>query len=118
MNDIQIVDATTLCQSFPAIKPPVIPRDHILETLEMALGGDLNAISLEGPEGIGKTTTLALFAKRHYNDALSVFIRPSSRWAYDPSVLVLDLLSQAEWLLSGEVIRVEDLVPDNARLRT
>lgn len=112
-----IVDTTSLCQSFPILRDPLVPREHILETIDLTFAGN-ESISVEGQEGIGKTSVLALFARSRPERCLSVFIKPSSRWAYDPTVLILELICQAEWILSHEVLTPEALAPDTARLRT
>jgi hypothetical protein len=59
-----------------------------------ASGAD--AVTVEGPEGIGKTTTLALFAQARGADVVSVFVRRANRWSLDLDILVPDLLNQLE----------------------
>lgn len=115
----ELVDSTTFSQGFPVLSgSQIVPRNHILQTIDMAFDGGVDALSLEGQDGIGKTTTLALFAKSHAERCISIFIKPTSRWAYDPTVVVLDLTTQAEWLVTKAASRPEDLIADPARLRT
>lgn len=79
-----------------------VPRDNVLQILETMIDGDVQLVSVEGQEGIGKTTLLGQFAKRHSDCCFSVFIRPTSRFAYDPAVLLADLCDQMSWAVSGQ----------------
>ncbi len=54
-----------VCQSFPALPKPMIPRDNILDTLERVFQSDIDLLLIGGEEGIGRTTLLAQFAQRH-----------------------------------------------------
>jgi hypothetical protein len=112
----QVVDATTICASFPIAPPLEIPRDNILYTLEEMLGGEIQIVSVEGKEESGKTTLLAQFAKRHPKAALSVFVRPGSRFSYDPEVVLRDLCHQACWILTERELPT-DTDEDEARFR-
>ena len=99
MTDTQIMDLTTACDSFPPIPPDEIVRENMLDTIDKILSGDTELVVVEGDEGVGKTTLLAQFARRHPDHAFSLFMRPISRWAYDPDILKIDLCNQLEWAL-------------------
>ncbi len=113
MNNVEIMDLTLVCQSFPSISKPQIQRDNILETIEAIFDGETEMVSVEGEEGIGKTTLLAQFAKRHPEKAISIFIRPTSRWSYDPDILRQDLFNQVHWILTDKELNAETDIDDS-----
>jgi len=100
----ELLDVTKICTTFPSTLGIQIPRDNIHHTLETILGGDVELISLEGPEGMGKTTVLAQFAKRHLNRCISMFVSPNSRFVYDPTIQSADLCNQMNWILHNEEV--------------
>jgi hypothetical protein len=100
----ELLDVTKICTTFPSMLGIQIPRDNIHHTLETILGGDVELLSLEGPEGLGKTTVLAQFAKRHLNRCISMFVSPNSRFVYDPTIQSADLCNQMNWILHGEEV--------------
>ncbi|MBZ5562259.1 MAG: hypothetical protein LAP13_07540 [Acidobacteriia bacterium] len=104
-----VVDTTSICANFPLCEGKQIQRDNFIYTFEQILSTQIQVLILEGREDIGKTTVLAQFAKRHGNEAVSVFMRAANRFSYDPAVLLGDLCNQAHWLLrleefSGEIL--------------
>jgi len=102
MRQAEVMDLTTVCQSFPEIPEPLISRDNILDTLDTLFMSGTELIVVEGEEGIGKTTLLIQFALRYPDHALSLFVKPASRWAYDPELLRFDLCNQIQWILCRE----------------
>jgi len=103
------MDNTLACFSFPehaccVDNNQLVERDNILDTLEMMFE-ETELISVEGDEGIGKTTLLAQFAIRHNTDSISAFIKPSNKWGYDPDIIRYDLCNQLSWILSKEEIK-------------
>jgi len=92
----RIVDS---CQSLPPLPESNIPRDNLLDTIERMFRSDINVVVIEGEEGIGKTTLMSQFSNRHGNDSISVFIRPTSRFAYEMSTIRHDLCSQLNAIL-------------------
>lgn len=115
MAKAEVMDLTTVCQSFPELPRPLIPRDHILNTIDDIFEGETQLVVVEGPEGSGKTTLLAQFAMRYPNHTLSLFVRPTSRWGYDPELLQSDLCNQLQWMLREEELRTGS---DDALLRS
>lgn len=92
-----------------------VARENFLDTIDaLFLGADI--VVVKGSEGIGKTTLLRQFAARYSSATISLFIRPLSRWAYDPQVLLPDLCSQMVEL-TGARRRLPDAQPDHATLR-
>ncbi len=46
MNNVEIMDLTLVCQSFPSISKPQIQRDNILETIEAIFDGETERVWL------------------------------------------------------------------------
>jgi len=109
----QVVDPTVICQSFPETPRPEIARDNILSTIETIFQSDIELVAVEGQQGIGKTTLLAQFARRHPDHTLSLFVRPTSRWACDPGILRLDLCNQLQWVLHQEELQEPERADDS-----
>lgn len=93
----------------------LIPRDNLLDAIDTVFDGSTRLIGIEGEEGIGKTTLLVQFAKKYPNNAISLFIKPTNRWGYDPEILRLDLCNQLHWVLKNEEVEPESV--DDAFLR-
>ncbi len=109
----RVMDLTVACQSFPVLPEPQIRREHLLDTIDGIFAGGADVVVLEGPEGIGKTTLQAQFAGRHPHHAFSLFISPTSRWAYDPETLRRDLGNQFQWALRREPLPERTIVDDS-----
>jgi tetratricopeptide (TPR) repeat protein len=108
----EIIDVTTLCTNCPRKLNNEIPRDNILHTINLMFEGDTELITVYGAEGIGKTTLLAQFARKHADRSLCLFVRPSSRFGYDPELLTFDLCNQMLWLLGKrDALTIADPVP-------
>jgi hypothetical protein len=104
MTKSEVMDLTTISHNFPTLPDPEIQRENYLDTIETMFDGVTELVVVEGDEGIGKTTLLAKFALRYPNNAISLFVRPTNRWAYDPEMLSLNLANQLQWLLTGSEI--------------
>ena len=83
-----------LCTTFPTSPTREIPRDQYLDTFERVTAGSVDLLVLEGDGGIGKTTLLSQFARRHPRTAVSSFVTPMPRYGYDPTTLRRDYVSQ------------------------
>ena len=112
MPEATIVNLTTISSSFPLLESPQIHRDNIRSTIEAVLTAQTDLLVVEGEDGLGKTTLLAQFAARHPENAISLFIRATSRWAYDPSILMMDLCNQLNWLLHEKEIDKQASIND------
>ena len=104
------MDLTLVCQSFPRLPDPLIPRDNLLNTVDLMFGDEIELVMIEGGEGLGKTTLLAQFARRHADHTFSVFIKAASRFGYDPATVRFDLCYQLLWGLR----RDESCKPEEA----
>jgi peptide subunit release factor RF-3 len=84
-----------------------IQRDHILDEIEDLASNDCKLIIVEGAEGIGKTTMLLQFAKRHQFDCFTYFINTASRSTIKPDFLMEDLGRQMHFYTNSENIENE-----------
>jgi hypothetical protein len=110
-----VVDATKLCGSFPQVFGTEIVRDNVLHTIGTFFLGETQLLIVEGPDkhqGIGKTVLLAQFARAHPDRSLSIFIRPTSWFAYDPSIVLRDLCNQMHWILFREELPLDSNLDD------
>jgi hypothetical protein len=98
----EILDPTKICNSFPETYGIQIKRENILHSLETTLGSETYILTIEGCEGMGKTTLLAQFASKNCNNCASVFVKPNSRITHDPNFLLADICNQIHWILRGE----------------
>jgi hypothetical protein len=121
MVNSQVVDLTTLCNTFPEMannKDTIyIPRNNILDTIDKAFESGTQVVRLEGEEGLGKTTILAQFAKRHNNNTISLFVKRTNRWGYDPQYLLYDICNQLNWFFHKTWLENPNVAND-AFLRT
>src|SRR5260370_21657112 len=94
-------DLTSVCNSFPEPTGVQIHRQHLVSLIERTLGSGIEVLTVEGTEGIGKTTLLSQFAKAHCSRSISLFVRAASRFAYDPEILLRDLYNQMQYAVLG-----------------
>ena len=118
----EIVDIISICRSFPEIAPvkccpselsSFVQRDNFLDSIDTIFEGDTLLIGVEGEEGIGKTYLLTQYILRKKERSICLFIKPTSRWGYDPETVRFDLCNQINWLLSQEEINTPDVVNDS-----
>ena len=85
------------CETRPKLRENLISRDQYLDLYDSQLE-DNRVLCVAGEEGVGVTTTLALFAKRHGDDCASYFNNGWSRHLLSPQTIVRSLLHQLELL--------------------
>jgi hypothetical protein len=100
MARTEIMDLTRACPLFPEVSDNDLPRDNVLNGIDDYLSKGITAVILEGDSGIGKTTILARFARRHADRSLSLFIGPSAM-SRDCVFIRFCLCNQIEWALRG-----------------
>ncbi|MDC7767147.1 hypothetical protein POL82_27070 (plasmid) [Priestia aryabhattai] len=113
----KIMDLNAACRSFPEVSNNNLNRENILDTIDLIFEDETDVILLEGQEGMGKTTVLTQFSLRHSNNAISLFIKPSSRYGYDPQLLKFDLCNQLQWLNKKKEIKNLDDIVDEGFLK-
>lgn len=115
VKEAEVVDLTIISQTFPKMSGLQIQRQNILVRIDDIFNEGTELVVVEGMDGYGKTTLLAQFVKKHPNHAISIFIKPISRYLYAPEVLRYDLCNQINWILTKEEIEPEEV--DDALLR-
>lgn len=109
MVDAKVMDLTVACQSFPDLPDSEIYRENILSAVETIFAGNVEIVIVEATEGMGKTTLLTQFVRRHPQHALSLFIKDTSRWTSAPELLLRDLSNQLRWILTHQELQAEDV---------
>ena len=89
-----VVDLPSLSLNFPTVPSPELFLDNVVCTLEKLLSEDARGVAVEGDEGMGKTTVLSQFARRHPNQAISVFVSAANKLSFDPDLIRQDILTQ------------------------
>lgn len=83
-----------------------IERANLLDSIDSIFQSQSNLIdiiSISGPSGIGKTTLLRQFGKRHHSYSVSISIRTQSRWAYDAQCVMHQIAEQINDFLNQSV---------------
>jgi len=81
---------------------PSISRENIVLHLDTLFAGDIRIVTVEGQEGIGKTTLLKEIVGQRRTNSVALFITSASRWAYDPDELATDMSRQMAKLLGAQ----------------
>jgi hypothetical protein len=105
-------DLTSVCNSFPELMGVQIPRQNLISLIARTLAGGIEVLTVEGSEGIGKTTLLKQFASAHCTQSFSLFVRPTSRFAYDSEILLRDLYNQMHYAVTGRELPLEQGLDD------
>jgi superfamily II DNA or RNA helicase len=89
------VDLTVICQSFPSLPTPLVPRDHFIDAIDDLLATENTDVALvEGAPESGKTVFAAQFARRHPTRTISLFLRGTSVFEHDPLYVRQQLILQ------------------------
>ena len=75
-QDVNVVDEPNLH----------LDRGNLITTIN-SLFAKYDIVLLEGEDGIGRTTIARDFVESHKSRVISAFIRPATRWGYDPGAL-------------------------------
>lgn len=99
-----VTDLPSLNPNFPPTPPNDVPRDNLVNTLRNLVNEGVYAVAIEGADGMGKTTLLSQFARRHPITCVSLFVTAANRFSIDPDLMRTDLATQVYWALTGEVL--------------
>ena len=88
-----LVNMFSLSETKPQLRTEIISRDQYLELIEEQLE-EFKVVCVDGVEGVGLTTALALFAQKHGNDCASFFNNGWSRHLLTPQTIIRSLLTQ------------------------
>lgn len=102
MSKVTIVDTTVICTSFPLTPEIEIRKDSIIDTIKRTFDSGIELIVVEGEEGIGKTNILSQFARKYSGKVTTIFLKSTSKLAYDPDIHRIDLCRQLNYLVFGD----------------
>ena len=91
--DAEIVDMFSLSETKPKIRRNLISREQYLDFLDQQ-SEEYKVLCVDGVDGVGVSTTLALFAQRHSYNCASYFNNGWSRHLLNPQAIVRCLLRQ------------------------
>ncbi len=95
----EILNPVNVSTTFPDLPNPLVLRDRFLNEIERLLGTAIEAVTIRGEEGVGKTVLLAQFAKRNPENTISLFIKPGTLLGDDLDYLLYDLANQIKVIL-------------------
>jgi len=99
-----VVDLPSLNPNFPPAPPNEVPRDNLVNTLRNLVNEGVYAVAIEGADGMGKTTLLSQFVRKHAKTSISLFVTAANKFSIDPDLIRTDLAIQVYWALTGEVL--------------
>ncbi len=110
---VQMLDLPGISASFFQLPEQNLYRDNHLEFLDTYFAGGGELAIVDGDPGAGKSTLLAQFAIRNSQNCFSLFIRGSSRTAYDPDFLRLIPVPASKMMIwpRARVRRTHDVLP-------
>ena len=102
MEKAEIVDLCYLSDTMPDLPARYIPRDNYLNTMVENLKIK-DVFFLDAEEGIGVTTTLAMFAKIHSCNCISYFNNGMVKQLLEPSFIEQSLIKQLFFFIDNSV---------------
>lgn len=103
-----LMDLTVVSNTFIPMENDSIRRDNLIELLESILEKE-SVVILDGEDGSGKSVALRQFCQNHYDDAISLFINPSSKFGYDPNYIKMDICNQINWIINQKELKDAEL---------
>lgn len=97
----ELADITDIALTFPSFPDWMVQRENMLHTIDQIFERGYEVVLLDGEAESGKTVALSQFCQRHSMYAFSLFLRPSSKLAYDSAYCRFDLSNQVNWCLKG-----------------
>jgi hypothetical protein len=108
---VEIVTSATFSYAHPSPPANEVEHENYIRTLIKTLNSTkrINGVTVEGPEGIGKSTLMAQFSRTLSNQCVSLFIEDDDRVTYDPDSVRLNLSRQAHWMLHNSKLQVSSV---------
>ena len=97
-----IINMYALSETRPDIPKVTISRESYINFFERQFDED-QVLCVDGSEGVGVTTTLAMFAQKHDNDCVSYFNNGWSRHLLNPQCIVQSLLAQLDFYTNSKL---------------
>ena len=102
-----LVNMFSLSETRPQLPVELISRDQYLDLIEEQLE-EFKVVCVDGVEGVGLTTALALFAQKHGYDCASYFNNGWSRHLLTPQTIMRSLLQQLAFYTKTAQESIED----------
>lgn len=99
----QIVDLCTLSDTMPDLPENIIPRDNYMQFFEDQLK-EYNVVCVDAEDGVGVTTTLAMFAHYHHYNCVSYFNNGLVKALLDPQIIEQSLTRQLQFYIDRTTI--------------
>lgn len=99
---VELVNMYSLSETRPKLRRDMISRDQYLDLFDSQFE-DERVLCLTGAEGVGVTSTLALFARRHGDNCASYFNNGWSRYLLNSRTIVRSLLKQLSFYTHVEL---------------
>lgn len=115
-KDVETISLISFSTTFPTAPASEFIRENVLGSISLIIQ-DSPVIYMEGPDGCGKTTILAQFAKKHPNNTFSFFLTPT-KFGCDPDMIQQDFLSQLNWAIHRKTTVDENELTDMYFKRT
>ena len=112
-----VVRTINVSYTAPDLPSPMVSRPHLISAILQLFDASTDTICVEGRPGYGKTTLLREFAHVCDSPCFSIFLRPGSRYSYDPVLARVDLANQLYWHLESRRLN-DDQEPTDGELRT
>ena len=96
----KILNLCNISSTFPELPKEFISRDSFLEMIESQLE-DNKVLVVDGDEGVGLTTTLAMFAGRHNMNCVSYFCSNFSNTGLNASKIIASVEEQLAFFVRG-----------------
>ena len=102
-----LVNMYSLSETRPKVREEIISRDQLLDHFDDQFE-EHKILCVSGEEGVGVTTTLALFAQRHGDECASYFNNGWSRHLLNPQTIMSSLLQQLSHYAGVKLEQEED----------
>ena len=99
---VELVNMYSLSETRPKLRRDMISRDQYLDLFDSQFE-DERVLCLTGVEGVGVTSTRALFARRHGDNCASYFNNGWSRYLLNSRTIVRSLLKQLSFYTHVEL---------------
>jgi hypothetical protein len=86
-------------------------RENVVNSLRSLLHENVYAAAIEGPEGVGKTTVLAQFARANPAAAVSTFVSAANRLSFDADLIRMDIANQVYFAVTGDILQPQKYEP-------
>lgn len=106
-QEVTIVNMFSLSETMPQLGTAIISRDQYLDLFDEQLE-EYKVVCVDGVEGVGLTTALALFAKRHSEECASYFNNGWSRHLLSPQTIIRSFLCQLAYYTKTPIENIQD----------